>query len=290
MIYIFGQKAKKGDFQYVEELEQYLSSRNIEHKYFEPYYAELSGFSDIKAETFSNYSDVCQEKPDYLISLGGDGTILSAMTILRDSNTPIIGINLGRLGFLSSIEKHRISEALDLVFKGKYTLMKRSMITLESESKLFGEIPFALNDFTISKRDTSSMVIIHTYIDGAFLNSYWADGLIISTPTGSTGYSLSCGGPIVYPGSGNLVITPIAPHNLNVRPMVIPDDKTLSFEIEGRSKNFLCTLDARYQTIRSDQRIFIKRNAFDATLVNLFDVDFLKTIRSKLNWGLDKRN
>lgn len=290
MIYIFGQKAKKGDFQYVEELEQYLSSRNIAHKYFEPYYKELRAFSDIEAPTFSNYSDVCLDKPDYLISLGGDGTILSAMTILRDSNTPIIGINLGRLGFLSSIEKHRISEAMDLVFKGEYALMKRSMIALESEAKLFGDIPFALNDFTISKRDTSSMVIIHTYIDGAFLNSYWADGLIISTPTGSTGYSLSCGGPIVYPGSGNLVITPIAPHNLNVRPMVIPDDKTLSFEIEGRSKNFLCTLDARYQTIRSDQRIFIKRNAFDATLVNLFDVDFLKTIRSKLNWGLDKRN
>jgi len=290
VVYIFGQKAKKSDFQYVEELEQYLSSRNIEHKYFEPYYIELSGFSDIKAETFNSYLDVCRDKPDYLISLGGDGTILSAMTILRDSSTPIIGINLGRLGFLSSIEKHRISEALELVFKGEYTLMKRSMITLESESKLFGEIPFALNDFTISKRDTSSMVIIHTYIDGAFLNSYWADGLIVSTPTGSTGYSLSCGGPIIYPGSGNLVITPIAPHNLNVRPMVIPDDKTLSFEIEGRSKNFLCTLDARYQTIRSDQRIFIKRNAFDTTLVNLFDVDFLKTIRSKLNWGLDKRN
>jgi NAD+ kinase len=290
VIYIFGQKAKEGDLQYVKELEEYLSSKNIEHKYYEPFYIELTAFSDIKAETFSHYSDVCQDKPEYLISLGGDGTILSAMTILRDSNTPIIGINLGRLGFLASIEKHRISEAMDQVFQGKYSLMCRSMITLESESKLFGEIPFALNDFTISKRDTSSMVIIHTYIDGEFLNSYWADGLIVATPTGSTGYSLSCGGPIIYPSSGNLVITPIAPHNLNVRPMVIPDDKILSFEIEGRSKNFLCTLDARYETIHSDQRIFLKRNAFDANLVNLDDVDFLKTIRSKLNWGLDKRN
>lgn len=290
MIYIFGQKAKKTDSQYVEELSNYLNTKNIDHKYFQPFYQELNAFSDINAPTFSSYEDVCLDKPDYLISLGGDGTILSAMTILRDSQTPIIGINLGRLGFLASIEKQRISKALDLVFDGQYSLINRSMIAMESEEKLFGDIPFALNDFTISKRDTSSMVIIHTYIDDEFLNSYWADGLIVSTPTGSTGYSLSCGGPIIYPGSGNFVITPIAPHNLNVRPMVIPDDKTLSFEVEGRSKNFLCTLDARYETIHSDQRIFIMRNTFDAQLVNLFDVDFLKTIRSKLNWGLDKRN
>ena len=290
MIYIFGQKAKEADCQYVEELDRYLVAKGVKHKYYEPFYKELTAFSDIKSPCFASYKDVLEDQPDYLISLGGDGTILSAMTVLRDSNTPIIGINLGRLGFLASIEKQRISEAMDLVFKGKYALINRSMISLESEANIFGEIPFALNDFTISKRDTSSMVIIHTYIDDEFLNSYWADGLIVSTPTGSTGYSLSCGGPIIYPGSGNFVITPIAPHNLNVRPMVIPDDKTLSFEIEGRSRNFLCTLDARYETIHSDQRIYIRRNSFDARLVNLFDVDFLKTIRSKLNWGLDKRN
>lgn len=290
MIYIFGQKAKQVDSLYIKELSHYLDSKNIDYKFYEPFYAELKEFIDISSDTFADYNDVCVDNPDYFVSLGGDGTILSAMTIIREKEIPIIGINLGRLGFLASIEKQRISEAMDHVLNGQYRIVKRSMISLESEIGLFGEIPFALNDFTISKRDTSSMVIIHAYIDGEFLNSYWADGLIIATPTGSTGYSLSCGGPIIYPGSGNLVITPIAPHNLNVRPMVIPDDKTLSFEIEGRSENFLCTLDARYETIGSDQRISIKRNPFNALLVKPEDVGFLKTIRNKLNWGLDKRN
>ena len=216
--------------------------------------------------------------------------MLQAVTHVRDSGTPILGINLGRLGFLATIEKRRIKEAVDLLRRGMFMVEERRMLYLESNLPLFGEIPFALNDFTILKRDTSSMITIHTFINGAYLNSYWADGIIVSTPTGSTGYSLSCGGPIIFPNSGNFVITPVAPHNLNVRPTVISDDAVISFEIEGRAENFLCTLDSRFETITAAHQLAVRKNDFTARVVRLQDVGFLETLRNKLNWGQDKRN
>jgi len=197
---------------------------------------------------------------------------------------------LGRLGFLASIEKEKIREAISLLKAGRYSLSERTLLHLESNHPLFGDIPFALNDCTLLKRDTSSMIVIHTFINGAYLNSYWADGLIISTPTGSTGYSLSCGGPIIFPNSGNFVITPVAPHNLNVRPIVISDSSVISFEVEGRAENFLCTLDARFETITSEFQLAVRKCDFDIKLIQLHGWSFMHTIREKLMWGTDTRN
>lgn len=171
-----------------------------------------------------------------------------------------------------------------------YRLEERRTLYLESNLPLFGDTPYALNDFTILKRDTSSMITIHTFINGAYLNSYWADGIVVATPTGSTGYSLSCGGPIIFPGSGNFIITPVAPHNLNVRPIVMSDDTVISFEVEGRAENFLCTLDSRFEPITAAHQLAVRKNDFPIRLIHLQDVDFLDTIRGKLNWGQDTRN
>jgi NAD+ kinase len=216
--------------------------------------------------------------------------MLEAVTMVRDSDVPIMGINLGRLGFLASIGKVRISNAIQALIKGQYSIEERRLLHLETNLPLFGEARFALNDFTLLKRDTSSMITIHTYLNGAYLNSYWADGLIIATPTGSTGYSLSCGGPIIFPNSDNFVITPVAPHNLNVRPIIVSDTSVLSFEIEGRADNFLCTLDSRFETVTNDYQLAVRSADFTIKLVQLNGDTYLKTLREKLNWGVDARN
>lgn len=173
---------------------------------------------------------------------------------------------------------------------GQYQIGNRRTLHLESDPPLFGDIPFALNDFTILKRDTSSMITVHCFVNGSYVNTYWADGLILATPTGSTGYSLSCGGPIVFPDSNNFVLTPVAPHNLNVRPLVLSDNSVIAFEVEGRADNFLCTLDSRFEVIMSGQQIAIRRGNFSIKMVHLKDIGFLETIRSKLTWGVDLRN
>jgi NAD+ kinase len=224
------------------------------------------------------------------LTLGGDGTLLNAATVVRDTNVPMMGINLGRLGFMADIEKTAISDAIMMLMKKMYHIEERSLLYLESNLPLFGETPYALNDFTILKRDTSSMITIHTYVNGSYLNSYWADGLIVATPTGSTGYSLSCGGPILFPQSNNFVITPVAPHNLNVRPLVIPDNCCISFVIEGRTENFLCTLDSRFETITDKHQIAVRKCDFTVKLIQLQGKSFQDTMRDKLNWGSDKRN
>lgn len=242
------------------------------------------------AGTFSKYADFKQIGVDYVLSLGGDGTILDAVTIVRDTGVPIMGINLGRLGFLAMIEKQRIVAAIDSIYQSTYLSDSRTLLELESNGSIFADLNFALNDFTIFKRDTSSMVVIHTYVNGEFLNSYWADGIIVATPTGSTGYALSCGGPIIFPKSSSFIITPVAPHNLNVRPMVLSDDVVISFEVEGRAKNFLCTLDSRYETITSDCPLAVRKADFKARLIRPNDRNFFYMIREKLHWGIDSRN
>ena len=290
-VFIFGQKAKGEDITHIKSLLYHLKLNQFEVCIYKEYLDQLPiEISKTHQHSWSTYQDIVDGKPTFVITLGGDGTILQAITFIRNSNIPILGINLGRLGFLASIDKTIIPDAVYQLVNGSYSIEERSLISLESNFSLFGEINFALNDFTILKRDNYSMITIHTYVNGDFLNSYWADGIIVSTPTGSTGYSLSCGGPIIFPDVASLVITPVAPHNLNVRPIVIPDHSILSFEVEGRTENFLCTLDSRKETISSEHQLAIKKADFKIRLAQLHPVSFLRTIHEKLNWGLDQRN
>lgn len=227
---------------------------------------------------------------DSMISLGGDGTILDTITLVKDKNIPVLGINYGRLGFLASIGPDEIRMAVDALVAGNYIIDKRTLIHLDANQPLFGDAPFALNEFAIHKRDIAPMIKIHTYLNGEFLNTYWCDGLIVSTPTGSTGYNMSCNGPIVFPDSSSFVITPVAPHNLNVRPMIVPDSNIISFEVEGRSDQFISALDARREMVDKNIELAVKKENFTVSLVRLNENNFLSTLRSKLTWGLDKRN
>ena len=241
------------------------------------------------ATIFSDHNDLVNHA-DVLLSLGGDGTLLDTLSLVRDSQIPIIGINFGRLGFLASINKNDIDTAISALVNGEYSLDKRSILNLESQNNLFADENFAMNDITIHRRDNSAMMIIHAYMNGEFVNSYWADGLIIGTPTGSTAYSLSCGGPIILPNAQNFVITPIAPHNLNVRPIIVPDNVELAFEIEARSTKFLLSCDSRTETVDRSVKITINKAKFNVNLVRLNNESYLTTLRNKLLWGIDTRN
>ncbi|PSL48993.1 NAD+ kinase [Chitinophaga niastensis] len=268
-----------------------LQRAEIEAIIYEPFFRTLQQhipFDSIPT-LFSTAEDL-SEKIDFLMSLGGDGTLLDTVCYVRDTNIPVIGINFGRLGFLASIGKEEIYALVQALLNRTYVVDQRSLLHLDANIPLFGEVPYALNEFTIHKKDTSAMVKIHTYLNGEFLNTYWADGLIVATPTGSTGYSLSCGGPIVFPDAGNFVITPVAPHNLNVRPIIVPNDNIISFEVEGRSDQFLCTLDSRMETIDNTVQLAIKKERFKLSLLRLDDSNFLHTLRNKLLWGIDARN
>ena len=227
---------------------------------------------------------------DVVLSIGGDGTLLDTVTYVGAQQIPILGINTGRLGFLATIPYDNINAALDALYSGEYTFDERSLISVDANQDVFEGINFGLNEFSIQKRDTSAMLVVHTYIDGEYLNSYWADGLVVATPTGSTGYSLSCGGPLVLPTTNNFIISPVCPHNLNVRPMIVPDSSVISFEVEGRSSSFLASLDSRSVPVDMSVKLSVRRENFVARLVKLHNVNFLSTLRSKLNWGLDKRN
>lgn len=226
----------------------------------------------------------------YVISIGGDGTLLDAVTYVGALQLPILGINTGRLGFLAPTPPSAGTQAIDAIYKGHFTIEERSLLRVETDPDVFGSLNFGLNEFSILKRDTSSMIAVHTYIDGEYLNSYWADGLIVSTPTGSTGYSLSCGGPVMLPQTNNFIIAPVCPHNLNVRPLVVSDQSVISFEIEGRGTSYLLALDSRSVPIEATVQMAVRRETFNARLVKLNHVNFLSTLRNKLNWGLDHRN
>ena len=227
---------------------------------------------------------------DFIFSIGGDGTLLESVMQSSSRQIPILGINTGRLGFLATVSPECIPAQLAALFEGNYQIEERALVSVNSDNDLFEDYNFALNDFTITKTDTSSMITIHAYLDGEFLNSYWADGLIVSTPTGSTGYSLSCGGPVVLPTNDVFVITPISPHNLNVRPMIIPDGSQLTFRVESRSNNFLVSLDSRFRIVDSTIALTVKKAVFKARLVKFKQDNFVQTLRTKLHWGLDARN
>jgi len=268
-----------------------LEQHKLQLVFYKEFYERLQPHVSFEAtpRLFTGKRDL-PPNTDMLFSLGGDGTMLDAVCFVGNSNIPLIGVNLGRLGFLAAIPEEEVGEAILSLVRGSYTLEKRTLLHLDSSIPLFNGSPFALNEFTIHRQDTSSMIKIHTYLNGEFLNTYWADGLIVATPTGSTGYSLSCGGPVVFPQTSSFVITPVAPHNLNTRPIVVPDDNVISFEIEGRTEHFLCTLDSRTEMIRSTVQLAVKRESFLVSLVRPDEHNFLNTIRQKLYWGIDKRN
>ncbi len=268
-----------------------LKQQRLQMVFYKDFYERLQAHVqfDIQPQFFTSKKDL-PPTTDMLFSLGGDGTLLDTVCFVGSSNIPLIGINLGRLGFLAAIPEEEVDEAILSLVRGSYTIEKRTLLHLDSSVPLFDGSPFALNEFTIHRNDTSSMIKIHTYLNGEFLNTYWADGLIVATPTGSTGYSLSCGGPVVFPQTSSFVITPVSPHNLNTRSIVVPDDNVISFEVEGRTEQFLCTLDARTETIKSSVQIAVKRENFTVSLVRPDEHNFLKTIRQKLYWGIDKRN
>jgi NAD+ kinase len=240
-------------------------------------------------QTFSSYQDL-QKGFDLMISLGGDGTFLKAVSFVRNSGIPILGINTGRLGFLSNIPKTHIDQTLQRFNAGHYEFQKRSLLRVHTENDLLSDENFALNELTLQKKDTSSMIKVHAYIGDKFLNTYWADGLIVATPTGSTAYSLSCGGPIIVPDADNFVITPIAPHNLNVRPIIISSNSEITLKVHGRSPDYLLSLDSKHTTISNSFEIKLKKADFTFNLISLDSQDFFKTLRDKLMWGIDKLN
>jgi NAD+ kinase len=227
---------------------------------------------------------------DVFLTIGGDGTLLDMVTLIRDTGIPVIGINFGRLGFLASVNKNDIAAAIYAVVNKQFTLDSRELLSIESGGKIFGNDNFALNDITIHKRDDSAMITTHAYLNGEILNSYWGDGIIISTSTGSTAYSLSCGGPIIFPQSNSIAITPISPHNLNVRPVILPDSSILTFEVECRSANYLVSCDSRTAVIEQTMKFKVYKAGFRLNLIRLNNESYLTTLRNKLLWGLDVRN
>lgn len=268
-----------------------LSNQKISPVIFQPFFEEIKNKVNLPSNTTTfSISEDLTDGIEFIVSLGGDGTLLDTITLVRDKKISIMGINFGRLGFLASIGREEVQKAVKAISKRTYVVDRRTLIHLDASISMFGDIPYALNDFSIHKRDVASMIKIHTYLNGEFLNTYWADGLIVATPTGSTGYSLSCNGPVVFPDSGSFVITPVAPHNLNVRPIIVPDSNIISFEIESRSDKIICALDSRREVVSKDVQLAIKKERFDINLVRLSENNFLQTLRNKLTWGLDKRN
>jgi NAD+ kinase len=268
-----------------------LVRQKITASVYLPFYEEIKDRLNLPDNVSTFYlSDDLTNEIEFVISLGGDGTLLDTVALVRDKGIPIMGINFGRLGFLASIGRGELADAVKALKKQTYVIDKRTMIHLDASISMFGNVSFALNEFSIHKRDTAPMIKIHTYLNGEFLNTYWADGLIVSTPTGSTGYSLSCNGPIVFPESGSFLITPVAPHNLNVRSIIVPDDSVISFEIESRVDQIICALDSRREIVSKNVQLAVKKESFLLNLVRLTENNFLQTLHNKLTWGLDKRN
>src|SRR6185369_15986036 len=259
---------------FFDELKNQKLQPLIFHTYFEQIKNTIALPSN--AEVFYSSEQLTTEI-QAIISLGGDGTLLDTVTLVRSHNLPVMGINFGRLGFLASIGRAEVKTAIKSLVNHSFVVDKRTLIHLDSNLPLFGDVPYGLNEFAIHKQDIAPMIKIHTYLNGEFLNTYWADGLIVATPTGSTGYSLSCSGPIVFPESGSFVITPVAPHNLNVRPIVVPDDNIISFEVEGRTDQFICVLDSRREMVTKDVQLAIKREDFTLSLMRLNENSFLET-------------
>lgn len=288
---IYGRSTNENISEQIQLLFHKLNEYKAEIHIYEPFCAFLEQKMQISGsvKTFRSHADLNKDT-DYMFSLGGDGTFLETLTYVRNAGIPVLGINTGRLGFLANVAKNEINDAIEALVNKKFSIEQRALLRVTAPNNLFGEVNYALNELTIFKKDSSSMITIHTYINGDYLNSYFADGLIVATPTGSTAYSLSCGGPLVMPGSQNFVITPIAPHNLNVRPLVISDNNIIKLKVEGRSSHYLASLDSRSEIIDSSVELTLQKADFYLNLIKLENQNFFNTIRNKLLWGLDKRN
>jgi NAD+ kinase len=290
---IYGQYYQNSTEPIIRDIFVFFNENHVEMVIEEAFLKLLYEKEIVKKEykTFQSHTEL-DASFDIMISIGGDGTILRAATLVRDSGIPILGVNAGRLGFLAMVQKDEIAEFLQLIIEKKYTISERNLISLTGTPDIpeISDINFAMNEISVSRKDTTSMITIETYLNDEFLNSYWADGLIISTPTGSTGYSLSCGGPILTPNVSSLVITPIAPHNLNARPLVIPDDTIIRLKITGREEHYLVSLDSRIASVKNESVLTIQKTPFKIKMVEIHEETFLKTLRKKLLWGEDKRN
>lgn len=287
---IHGRRIKDEAIDEIRSLYSYMVSKDFRIEISETFYRENSDLFD-GLDQLPRYPNAVQSGQfDAVFSIGGDGTLLETVTHVGHSGVPILGVNAGRLGFLATTGKENGEQAIDQLFAGAYKVEERSLIELVSSESLFGDTNFALNEFALLRKDTSSMITVHCYLDGAYLNTYWADGLMVSTPTGSTGYSLSCGGPILLPENRNFVITPVSPHNLNIRPLVIPDTGELTFKIDSRDINVLVSLDSRSETISSSLKLKVKKTDFNLRLIKLEGSSYLETLRNKLGWGFDRRN
>jgi NAD+ kinase len=288
---IFGKSFGSVFYENCNQLFDYLHKEKTKIFIHKPFYDFLLKNVEIKPVVTGFFSSA-EELPivDMLFSIGGDGTFLEAVTFVRDSGIPIVGINSGRLGFLADISRHELPAALEEIKHGRYKVKELSLLQITKPVGLIGDFNFALNEFAVHKQDSSSMITIHTYLDDEYLNSYWADGLIVSTPTGSTAYSLSVGGPIMHPASQGLIITPIAPHNLTVRPLVVPDNMELTLKVEGRGGKFLASLDSRSVVVEEGTELRIKKAGFSIRIVERTDQSFYSTLRNKLMWGADRRN
>ncbi|MFA6085602.1 NAD kinase [Mucilaginibacter sp.] len=277
-------------FPYIRQVFDSLVLHNV-NIYLHPQLNEkLQGNVDTTAYNVLECTNALKGFIDIFITIGGDGTMLDMVTLIRDSGIPVIGINFGRLGFLASINKNDIAAAIHAVVNKEFTIDSRELLVIDSDQKIFGDDNFALNDVTIHKRDDSAMITTHVSLNDEFLNSYWGDGIIISTSTGSTAYSLSCGGPIIFPQSNSIALTPVAPHNLNVRPIVLPDTSTLSFEVECRGTNYIVSCDSRTVIIDKTMNFRVYKAGFQLNLIRLNNESYLSTLRNKLLWGLDARN
>ncbi len=271
---MFGELSRrKIDVQLSATFRSFLDEQNIQH---------------CSHMVYGNPGELCDAR--FVVSMGGDGTLLETISHVGKRRIPVIGINVGRLGFLATVSPERISDMIEALENNHYKIDERTLVKVESNIDLFDGRNFGLNDFTITKTDTASMITVHTYLNDEFLNSYWADGLIISTPTGSTGYSLSCGGPVLVPHSQNFIITPVSPHNLNVRPLVVEDSSVIRLEVKSRSNNFLVSMDSRSRVVDEVTELTVSKADFTARLIKMRDDSFLDTLRSKLSWGLDMRN
>ena len=285
---ILGKINKSDPTEYITNLITLLEKRNVSFFIESEYFNSISEFI---SKSISSFKDL-DKSFDLLISIGGDGTILRAITFVKDLSIPIIGVNTGRLGFLAKIQIDNIEQVIEDIISGNYSISERTLIEVSTSetNKQLSQSNFALNEITLSRKNTTSMISIDTKLDNKHLNSYWADGLIISTPTGSTGYSLSCGGPIIMPEAENLIINPIAPHNLNARPLIIPDSTEIKIKVNGRENEFLISLDSRITTLSNSNEVIIKKSPFKIKMIELENESFLITLREKLMWGKDKRN
>jgi NAD+ kinase len=288
---LFGKTMTSESAIYLQQLIDKIFNVGLKPVFFQPYLEIINQKIVLRndVETFETHEEL-KAKADILFSIGGDGTLLDTIVYLRNSGIPVLGINLGRLGFLSSVSPEEIIAAVDMIRSGNFQTDQRILLQILMPEGLFGEINFALNEFSITKTDHNSLAVVEVHVDDKFLNTYWADGLLVATPTGSTAYSLSCYGPIIAPGSQNFVITPIASHNLTVRPIVIHADSTIKLKVGGRNRNYQAGLDSRFKIIGNSTEILLKRADFKINLIQLPGKHFYKTIREKLLWGKDQRN